>query len=233
MNPYLTPVQTALAELGQGVARVGPQIIIAIIVFAIGALVASILARAIEQLFKAAKIDSALAAIGLDRVVSRSGYHLNAGKFVGELVRWFVIVAFLIATLDILGLDEVNAFLKDGVLAFVVNVITAALVLVATVIIADAVRKLVVASARATSVAAANAMGMVAKWAIWVFGGSIALVELGVGTILIQRVVTGIVVAFSLAVGLAFGLGGKEAAARLIERVRGEISERLAPRFLS
>ncbi len=226
MNPYLSPVQSALSQLGAGVATVGPQIVIAVIVFAVGALVASILAKAIEQIFKAAKIDSALAAIGLDRVVSRAGYNLNAGKFVGELVRWFVIVAFLIATLDILGLDEVNAFLKDGVLAFVVNVITAALVLVATVIIADAVRKLVVASAKATSVSAANATGAIAKWAIWIFGASIALVELGVGAILIQTVVTGIVVAFSLAVGLAFGLGGKDAAARLIEKVRSEVSER-------
>jgi hypothetical protein len=226
MNPYLTPVQSALSQLGNGVATVGPQIVIAIIVFAVGALVASILAKAIEQLFKAAKIDSALSAIGVDRVVSRAGYNLNAGKFVGELVRWFVVVAFLIATLDILGLDEVNAFLKDGVLAFVVNVITAALVLVATVIVADAVRKLVVASAKATSVSAANAMGAIAKWAIWIFGASIALVELGVGAILIQTVVTGIVVALALALGLAFGLGGKEAAARFIDRVRSEISER-------
>lgn len=226
MNPYLSPVQSALSQLGSGVATVGPQIVIAIIVFAVGALIASILAKAIEQLFSAAKIDSALAAVGLDRVVSRAGYKLNAGKFVGELVRWFVIVAFLIATLDILGLDEVNAFLKDGVLAFVVNVITSAVVLVATVIVADAVRKLVVASAKATSVAAANALGAVAKWAIWVFGISIALVELGVGAILIQTLVTGIVVAFSLAVGLAFGLGGKDAAARLIEKVRNEVSER-------
>lgn len=225
-NQYLTPVQDALSELGRGVAHVGPQIIVAIVVFAVGALVASILAKAIEQLFGAAKVDSALRGLGLDRVVSRSGYNLNAGKFVGELVRWFVIVAFLIATLDILGLDEVNDFLRDGVLAFVVNVITSAIVLVATVIIADAVRKLVVASAKATSVSAANAMGAVAKWAIWIFGASIALVELGVGTILIQTVVTGIVVAFSLAVGLAFGLGGKDAAARLIERVREEVSER-------
>ena len=226
MNPYLSPVQSALSQLGNGVATVGPQIVIAVIVFAVGALIASILAKAIEQLFGAAKIDSALRAVGLDSVVSRSGYNLNAGKFVGELVRWFVIVAFLIATLDILGLDEVNAFLKDGVLAFVVNVITSAIVLVATVIIADAVRKLVVASAKATSVSAANAMGAVAKWAIWVFGASIALVELGVGTVLIQTVVTGVVVAFSLAIGLAFGLGGKEAAARLIEKVRHEVSER-------
>ncbi len=226
MNPYLVPVQSALSQLGNGVATVGPQIIIAIVVFAIGALVASILAKAIDQLFRAAKIDSALAAIGLDKVVSRSGYNLNAGKFVGELVRWFVIVAFLIATLDILGLDEVNSFLKDGVLAFVVNVITSAIVLVATVIVADAVRKLVVASVKVTSAAAANAMGAVAKWAIWVFGASIALVELGVGAALIQSVVVGIVAAFSLAVGLAFGLGGKDAAARFIERVRSEISER-------
>jgi hypothetical protein len=225
-NQYLTPVQDALSELGRGVAQVGPQIVVAIVVFAVGALVASILAKAIEQLFGAAKVDSALRGLGLDRIVSRSGYNLNAGKFVGELVRWFVIVAFLIATLDILGLDEVNDFLREGVLAFVVNVLTAAIVLVATVIIADAVRKLVVASAKATSVSAANAMGAVAKWAIWIFGASIALVELGVGAILIQTVVTGIVVAFSLAVGLAFGLGGKDAAARLIERVRNEVSER-------
>jgi hypothetical protein len=65
--------------------------------------------------------------------------------------------------------------------------------------------------------------GAVVEWAIWIFAVLAALDQLGVASVFIQTVFTGLVVSLSLAFGLAFGLGGKEAAARAIEKVREEI----------
>ena len=65
--------------------------------------------------------------------------------------------------------------------------------------------------------------GTVAKWAIWVFTILAVLAQLQVATAFVQTLFTGIVIAVSLAVGLAFGLGGQDAAARYIEKVRSEV----------
>jgi hypothetical protein len=85
------------------------------------------------------------------------------------------------------------------------------------------VKDIVAGSARAAGAHAANLAGAVAKWAIWITAIMAALNQLQVASAFIQTLFTGVVVALSLAFGLAFGLGGKEAAARTIEKIRSEI----------
>jgi small-conductance mechanosensitive channel len=72
----------------------------------------------------------------------------------------------------------------------------------------------------------ANFLGNVTKWAIWIFAIMAALIHLGVAPEMIQTLFMGVVVALSLAFGLAFGLGGQEMAARLLDRTREEISHK-------
>ena len=95
---------------------------------------------------------------------------------------------------------------------------------VATSVVAEVVKGIVSGSARAAGAHAANLAGAVAKWAIWVFAIMAALDQLQVASTFIQTLFTGVVIALSLAFGLAFGLGGKESASRTIERIRSEIA---------
>lgn len=209
-----------------GIANFVPTLIVAIIIFAIGWVLASLIEKLIEGLFKTLKIDSALKSAGLEDVVKRSGYNLNSGRFIGSLIKWFVIVVFLIASFDILGLTQVNSFLKDVVLSYLPQVIIAVLVLMVSVVIAEAVQKLVIASARAAHVKSAILLGTIAKWAIWIFALLTALYHLGIAPALIQTIVMGIVVAAALAIGLAFGLGGKEVAGRMLEKTIHTVSDK-------
>ena len=134
------------------------------------------------------------------------------------------IIVFLVASLEILGLDRVTIFLQTVVLLYLPNVFVAALILILGAVVAEVVRNLVLSSARAAGAHGASLAATVAKWAIWVTAILAALNQLGVASEFVQTLFTGIVVAASLAFGLAFGLGGKDAAARTIERVRSEIS---------
>ena len=135
-----------------------------------------------------------------------------------------VIVVFLVAALDVLGLTRVTIFLQQVVLLYLPQVIVAVLILILAAFVAEVVKSLVAGSARAAGAHAANLAGAVAKWAIWLFAILAAINQLGVATEFVQTLFTGLVVALALAFGLAFGLGGKDAAARTIERVRSEIS---------
>lgn len=209
-----------------GVASFVPTLVVAIIIFAIGWILASLVEKLIEGLFKTFKVDAALKSAGLEEVVERSGHKLNSGRFLGSLVKWFVIVVFLIASFDVLGLSQVNLFLKDVVLSYLPQVIVAVLVLMVSVVIADAVRRIVIASARAAHVRSAVLLGSIAKWSIWIFAILTALFHLGIAPALIQTLFMGVVVAFALAAGLAFGLGGKEVAGRMLEKTIHTVSDK-------
>lgn len=217
---------SSLQGIWYGVAGFVPTLIIAVIIFAIGWVLAALIEKLVESIFKTLKIDAALKSAGLEDVVDRAGYKLNSGAFVGALVKWFIIIVFLIASFDVLGLSQVNFFLRDVVLSYLPQVIVAVLVLMVAVVIAEAMQKLVIASARAAHVKSAHLLGVITKWAIWIFALLTALFHLGIAPGLIQTLFMGVVVALALAAGLAFGLGGRDAAQKIIERTVKTVTEK-------
>ena len=142
---------------------------------------------------------------------------LNAGMFLGVLCRWFVIVVFLMASFDILGLAQVNEFLRQ-VVSYLPQVIVSVLILMVAAVVANAMQKVVVASAKAGHLHVAELGGRVTKWAIWIFAILTALYNLGVAPGMIQTILTAIFAGGALAFGLAFGLGGKETAQKILEK---------------
>src|SRR5882672_10729250 len=89
-----------------------PNLLVAIIIFVVGWIIAVWLGWIIEEAVKALKVDHALRVAGFEPVVNRAGYKLNAGAFLGMLVKWFVILAFLIAALQVMNLGQVTYFLQ-------------------------------------------------------------------------------------------------------------------------
>jgi len=200
-----------------------PNIIVAVIIFALGWLIGAALGRVIAQVIRSLKIDGALKSTGLSDAVERAGFKLDSGAFLGGLVKWFVILVFLVASLEVLQLTQVNVFLQTVVLAYLPQVIVAVLILLVAAVVAEIAKDVVAGAAKAAHVRSAAFAGSVAKWAIWIFAILAALNHLQVATAFVQTLFTGVIVALSLAFGLAFGLGGQEAAARFIEKMRAEI----------
>lgn len=195
-----------------------PGLVIAIVIFAIGWVLAALIEKLVESVFKALKVDAALKSAGMEEVVKRSGYNLNSGRFIGALCKWFVIVVFLMASFDILGLVQVNDFLRQ-VVDYLPQVIVAALIILIAAVVANAMQRVVVASAKAGHLHVAELAGRVTKWSIWTFAILTALYSLGVAPGIIQTVITAIFAGGALAFGLAFGLGGKETAQKIMEEL--------------
>lgn len=209
-----------------GVANFLPRFIVAIIIFVVGWVVAVALGNIISRIIKSLKVDRALQSLGLEEPLARAGYRLDAGAFIGGLVRWFFIVIFLVASMNVLELGQVNSFLSSVVLGYLPNVIAAALILIVAAVVADAMQRIIMGGARAAEVPSAGLMGGVTKWAIWVFAILAALYQLGVAGVFAQTLFTGFVAMLALGGGLAIGLGGKEAAARYIEKMRKDIASK-------
>ena len=203
-----------------------PALLLALIVFFVGWFLGVLIGRLVAEAIRALRIDQALKQAGVDEVVSRAGYRLDSGAFVGALVKWFVILIFLIAALQILGLTQVTIFLQQIVVGYLPNVIVAVLILLVGAVIAQIAEGIVSGSARAAGIHAAGMVGKIARWAIWIFAILAALSQLQIAQAILQTLFTGVVVALALAFGLSFGLGGQEAAARFIEKTRDEMSNR-------
>lgn len=212
-------------NLWLGVLGFVPNVIVAVIIVLLGWGIGSLLGRVVFQIIKAIKIDEALRRAGVEDFLAKGGLNLNSGSFLGGLVRWFVILVFLVGAFEVLHLSQVTLFLKD-ILNYLPQVIVAVLILIAAGLVADAMKKVVVSSAMTAEVSSAGFLGTVTKWTIWIFAILVALSQLGIASGFIQTIFTGLVVALSLGLGLAFGLGGQESAGRLIEKMGKEMSSK-------
>jgi len=202
-----------------------PTFLAALIVFIAGWLIAIFFGKLVNKLIKAVKLDGLLTKLGVERALAKARLRLDSGKFFEELVRWFFIIVFLMAATDILGLGQVTLFLST-ILLYLPNVVVAAIVLLGAVIISNFMCKVVKASANTAGLSSASAVGTIVRWAILIFGFIIALSQLGIAANLMQTLWIGIIAMLALAGGLAFGLGGKDLAAKTLEKIKQDLNEK-------
>jgi hypothetical protein len=201
-----------------------PNLIGAVIVFLIGWMIAVLLGKLAAQIIRALRIDNILEKMGFKRSLERASLKLDSGRFIGELVKWFFIIVFLMAATDIMRLPQVTEFLRR-VLLYIPQLIVAVLILLAAVLIANFLQRLVKASVEAAGLGSSNFLGAVTKWAILIFAILAALLQLGIVPSLIQTLFTGLVAALVISSGLAFGLGGKDIAIQILNRLKRDVSE--------
>ena len=212
-------------SLFYGLVAFIPNLVVAVVIFVVGWLIGVGVGRVVAQVVSSLRVDQALKSAGVERVLSRAGFELSSGKFLGFLVKWFFVIVFLVAALDVLHLSAVNLFIREVVLGYLPQVIVAVLILLVAAVVAEAAERIVVGSAKAAMLHSSAFLGKVARYSIWVFAILAALDQLAVAPAFVQTLFTGIVIAISLAVGLAFGLGGQTAAGRWIEEIRSEIKQ--------
>ena len=201
-----------------------PKVLGALIIFLIGWAIAVGLEKLVIQIMKVLRIDPFLEKMGIGKSLEKAGFKINTGLWIGALVKWFLIIVFLMAATEIVGLAEVTSFLK-GVLFYIPNVVVAAIILIVAAWAANVLQKVIHVSATATNVKAVNLSASVTKWSIMIFGLLAALVQLGIAPSLIQTIVTGLVAMLAIAGGVAFGLGGKDMASDILGKLRSRITE--------
>ncbi len=210
----------SLQRLWNGVVGVVPSLIGAVAVVIIGLIVAYVIGvLVVEKILESLKFDGFLDKLGLTPYFERAGVRLRGARFLGQIVYWFVVISFLLASSDILGLFAFSSFLRD-VLFYIPSIAAAVLIMLATVMLANFTRKVVTASVMSARLHGAHFLGSLTWWAIVIFGFLTALVQLNVATSVINTVITGFIAMLALAGGLAFGLGGRDYAAYLISRLK-------------
>lgn len=193
-----------------------PQVLGALLIILVGWVISSILARIIREVLERAGADRAFARHGGDVYGSRSSEFVPS-VVASEIVKWIVRFIFLVAAANVLGMPQVSELLNE-VLLWIPNLIVAAIILLVAPLLARFVRGAIEVGAGEMGFSNARLLGRIAEVAIVAFAVLIAINQLGIAADLINILFIGIVAAVSLAFGLAFGLGGRETAARLTEQ---------------
>lgn len=201
-----------------------PNLIAALVILIIGILIAKAIGKLVQKVVEAIKVDPLIRKINIIQKIEEAGTRVVLSDILGWLVKWFLYLVLLVAISEILDLGQFTVFLKEIAL-YLPNVIIAVLILVVGLVLGDFVDRLVVSVLKSTRAKLAPLVGAIAKWSIFIFALLAALIQLGVAVTLIQTLFTAIVVTIALSAGLAFGLGGKEAARDVIEKVKQDIRE--------
>lgn len=198
-----------------------PQLMIAILVLIIGWIVGGILGKLITKGFHTLKLDAALDKAGVDDLSERAGYAFRPGQFVGSIVKWFVVLVFAIVAFDILGLNQVTVFAREVVLGYLPQVFAAALILFVGVLVAQLSKDMIMGALRGAGSKNVDMYGKLTYALVLAFSIMAVLNQLQIADELVEILFMGIVFALSLGAGLSFGLGGRDAAGKYINRMTG------------
>jgi hypothetical protein len=217
-------ITISLLNLSERFFNFFPTLLGAILVFVAGWIIAVTIGKVIEKSLKTARLDKAMEKMGFGKKMNDVGVHYTISEFVGGLVKWFLVLVFLMAATDILNLAQVTNFL-NSIILYVPNVAVAVIILAVVFLVGNFVYGVVKGSTRAAGVMSATLLATISKWAIVIFGIFAALIQLGVASTLVSTIFIGIVAMLALAGGLAFGLGGRDEAAMILKKLREEITE--------
>lgn len=197
------------------VAAFIPNLLAGIVILLIGIILGSIVKRVVQGLFKALNVETYLRKYGIPD--AKRDYSWT--NILAEIVRWFVIILFLIPAADVWGLQQVTVMLNQFLL-YLPNVFVSAIVGLVGFGISRLAYDVVLASTRDVVPEASQSIASVTRWAIMTFVILAVLNQLGVAQDLIRILFTGFVAMIALAGGIAFGLGGQDTARVVLESIR-------------
>ena len=224
LGQYIDILGQELIDVSVRVVAFLPSFIIGVIILLVGWLFGLILGRATSHIFDILKLNHLFSKLGFSHISKKSGQDVSLGRFFGGLVKWTVIIAFSLAAANVFGLYYVSAFLIS-ILNYLPSVFIAGFILIIGNIFANLAEKIIDGSVRAAGMRVSFA-GSLARYAIMFTAILAALNQLDIITTFTNAIFIGIIAALALAFGLAFGLGGKDAASRVIEKVERDFTKK-------
>jgi hypothetical protein len=194
-----------------------PRLALALAVVAVGWLVAKAVRFAVEKALHAVNFNVLTERAGTDRFLQQGGLRGDTTTVFGLFAYWVVILATLIIAFNGLGLTYITDLLQRVEL-FAPKVLVAMLIVVLGSYFARFIGEAVNTYCVDAQIPDSDILGKIARYLIMTFVVMIALSQVEVGGDIVQRTFLIILAGLVLALALAFGLGGKEWAAAMLER---------------
>jgi hypothetical protein len=204
-----------------------PTLLGALIILTVGWMIAKTLRKVVNRALEAIHFDKLADKAGITEILNKGGLKTSAVGVMSGLVYWLAIIMVLVVVVNALGLPQASNVLET-LFAYIPNVIAALFVLVVGMFLANLVSGIVHTAAGNASLSRPEMLAAASRWAIIIFAGTISLRELGIATLLVTTTFNIILGGVCLALALAFGLGGRDTAAKYLEEWRKRHSEERA-----
>jgi mechanosensitive ion channel-like protein len=219
-----TAIFNALSNAVNLILTFIPRLLGFLVILIVGLIIAALVAKAVTFLLRKVGFDRMSDRIGLTRFEQRMGVKMDTAGILGKIVYWFIVLIFLVPAADALGVPAVSNILNELV-GYIPNVFVAILVLFLGALAGTVVADLVRGTVASANIGNPNILASIARWAIIGFAALIALEQLNIAPSLINELFGATVAAVAIAFGLAFGLGGQDAARRWLARGESTLSD--------
>ncbi len=217
MEQQLDVFVASFTSFWSELARFIPQLLVALVLLFIGWLLAKLARTGILRLLSLLKFDRVSERSGLEAFLKQADLDVSVSGMLGNLIYWLIILVMIVTVANSLGLHMV-ADLFNKVVLYIPNVIVAILVLVFGTILARFINRIVFAWLNNIGFTGALTVSTFSEYAMMVFVFFVALEQLQIASELITAAFTIAFGALGLAFAIAFGLGAKDWAARVIDQ---------------
>ncbi|CAN5638332.1 hypothetical protein BH23PAT2_BH23PAT2_09940 [soil metagenome] len=218
MDDFTNLISVSANEFWKAIGGFLPSLFGAILLIIIGAFVAKIVEKLIAKLFALLNVNEFKKNKTVKKTLDSTDLNFDVAGIAGRVGFWIVIIIFALAAAEVLGLDAMRDTIRD-LLGYVPNVLAGIIVLTITIAGARLVRDAITAALTRMSVDFARPVANVSYYVLVIFGTLMALDQLGFDTTILTNNITVIVAGFTLALALAFGLGGRDVAGRIVEQM--------------
>ncbi|MCB9772124.1 MAG: hypothetical protein H6754_06200 [Candidatus Omnitrophica bacterium] len=217
MNTLDMYIFTPLKEMFSTVLSFVPTILCVFIVLFLGYMITKLLHEVLTRLFKQMHIDKVADKLEMSKLFHVGKTKHSISHMIVAVVGIVVSLMFVIVTMGIVGVTTIPDVIGE-VVAYISPVLVAVMVLVVGMILAKVVGLTVHMVVAAFGLPNPKLLERISRWAVLLYAAKVALSELGFGFLLSGTVFhiwfTGVV----LALALAFGLGGRDIAAKYLAK---------------
>lgn len=225
INEVTSSASSAFSQVWVSIISFLPMLLAAIIVFIIGWFLSIGIGKLVSEILRKLGFNNIFKRTGWDNAFAKADIEVDPAQFIGVITKWIFVIIFLMIASDIIGWTSFSLLLGQIVL-WIPNLLVAIVILVVAIILADILEKIVKATVERMGVASATFLGALTKWVIYIVASLAILSQLNVAQNIVNAVVIGIVATFVIALGLAFGLGGREEAGRVLKTIRERVENK-------
>ena len=207
------PVQVSLTKLTGYLPKLGGLLLILVV----GALIAVGIAILLKWFLGLIRLDKGAQKIKIPEVLRNGGIKLSLSDLITEIIFFLIIIGTLITALEYYGLAT-NP-LTSQILSYIPQVIAAVFILILGIFLAILISGIITLVGGNIRIAQSRTLGNIARYAIIIVAGLIALKELGLGVILTDNSKDIILGSLALGFALAFGLGAKDKAGEFLKGI--------------
>ncbi|MFA5087038.1 MAG: hypothetical protein WC470_01910 [Candidatus Paceibacterota bacterium] len=199
-----------------------PNLLWGLFILIVGWLVSMRIKNMVVDLFAKMRLNQMAKTLGWESFFDRYDARLDVAKFFGLIIEVFFILLFFTVFFDIIGLDQVNTVLMS-VINYFPNILISIVIFIFAIYIAGFSKKIVLVSLEKEKITYSGILGDIISWATWILAALAILYQLNIVPTLILSIFIGFVALIVITFGLAFGLGGKDLARKLLEDLEGRI----------